>query len=306
MHSLLRVLLLLALVVQPIFWVDAQKKPKKPRGNSKDGRNKQTGKKAEPKDPELAKYAIFEKSAPRPGTTTAVDTRLPLKLSKGTRIAFIGNTLLDRAQHFGHFEAALQQAFPKSELTVRNLTWAADQLGTEPRPANFADVEQHLTIAKADVIFAAYGFNESFAGESGLPEFRQKLSAYVADLKQKAFNGKTAPRIVLVSPIANENVKGVTAANRNNKNIEAYTEVMREVAKAQKVGFADVYTGTESAMASGGSDLTINVILMTKGIRFLPRNSLNKPLVKPLPKPVGHYRRRWWRRTSSSFGGTAR
>ena len=92
MHSLLRILLLLALVVQPVFWVDAQKKPKKPKGNSKGGRNKHTGKKAEPKDPELAKYAIFEKSAPRPGTTTAVDTRLPLKLSKGTRIAFIGNT----------------------------------------------------------------------------------------------------------------------------------------------------------------------------------------------------------------------
>ncbi len=288
MHSLLRILLLLALVVQPVFWVDAQKKPKKPRGNSKDGRNKQTGKKAEPKDPELAKYAIFEKSAPRPGTTTAVDTRLPLKLSKGTRIAFIGNTLLDRAQHFGHFEAALQQAFPESELTVRNLTWAADQLGTEPRPANFADVEQHLTIAKADVIFAAYGFNESFAGESGLPEFRQKLSAYVADLKQKAFNGETAPRIVLVSPIANENVKGVAAANRNNKNIEAYTEVMREVAKAQKVGFADVYTGTESAMASGGSDLTINGChLNDEGYQVFAKELFKQTFGKVAPKTSG-------------------
>ncbi|SVC27850.1 uncharacterized protein METZ01_LOCUS280704, partial [marine metagenome] len=253
MHSLLRFCFLLALLVQPVFWVDAQKKPKKPRGNSKDGRNKQTGKKAEPKDPELAKYAIFEKSAPRPGSTEPLKTQLPLALAQGTRIAFIGNTLLDRAQDFGYFEAAMQQAFPKHELTVRNLTWAADALGTEPRPANFADVEQHLTIAKADVIFAAYGFNESFAGESGLPEFRQKLMTYVADLKAKAFNGKTGPRIVLVSPIANENVKGVAAADRNNKNIAAYTKVMREVAKAQNVGFADVYTATEAAMASGGS-----------------------------------------------------
>ena len=210
------------------------------------------------KDPELARYAIFEKSAPRPEATEPVRTALPLKLGKGARIAFIGNTLLDRAQHFGHFEAALQQAHPKAELVVRNLTWAADQLGTEPRPANFADVEQHLTIAKADVIFAAYGFNESFAGESGLPEFRQKLSTYVAGLKAKAFNGEGGPRIVLVSPIANENVKGVAAADRNNMNIAAYTKVMREVAAAQGVGFADVFTATESAMASGGTDLTIN------------------------------------------------
>ena len=256
MHSLLRVFLFLVLVLQFGFWVEAQKNPKPPRAN--DAKNTQTGKKPPVKDPELARYAIFEKSAPRPEATEPVRTALPLKLGKGARIAFIGNTLLDRAQHFGHFEAALQQAHPKAELVVRNLTWAADQLGTEPRPANFADVEQHLTIAKADVIFAAYGFNESFAGESGLPEFRQKLTTYVAGLKAKAFNGEGGPRIVLVSPIANENVKGVAAADRNNKNIAAYTKVMREVAAAQGVGFADVFTATEEAMASGGTDLTIN------------------------------------------------
>ena len=256
MHSLLRLFLFLVLVLQFSFWVEAQKNPKPPRAN--DAKNTQTGKKPPVKDPELARYAIFEKSAPRPGAAEPVRTALPLKLEKGARIAFIGNTLLDRAQHFGHFEAALQQARPKAELVVRNLTWAADQLGTEPRPANFADVEQHLTIAKADVIFAAYGFNESFAGESGLPEFRQKLTTYVAGLKAKAFNGEGGPRIVLVSPIANENVKGVAAADRNNKNIAAYTKVMREVATAQGVGFADVFTATEEAMASGGTDLTIN------------------------------------------------
>ncbi|MFL2908817.1 MAG: PVC-type heme-binding CxxCH protein, partial [Limisphaerales bacterium] len=256
MHSLLRVFLFLVLVLQFSFWVEAQKNPKPPRAN--DAKNTQTGKKPPVKDPELARYAIFEKSAPRPEAAEPVRTALPLKLEKGARIAFIGNTLLDRAQHFGHFEAALQQAHPKAELVVRNLTWAADQLGTEPRPANFADVEQHLTIAKADVIFAAYGFNESFAGESGLPEFRQKLTTYVAGLKAKAFNGEGGPRIVLVSPIANENVKGVAAADRNNKNIAAYTKVMREVAAAQGVGFADVFTATETAMDSGGSDLTIN------------------------------------------------
>jgi len=256
MHSLLRVFLFLVLVLQFSFWVEAQKNPKPPRAN--DAKNTQTGKKPPVKDPELARYAIFEKSAPRPEAAEPVRTALPLKLEKGARIAFIGNTLLDRAQHFGHFESALQQAHPKAELVVRNLTWAADQLGTEPRPANFADVEQHLTIAKADVIFAAYGFNESFAGESGLPEFRHKLTTYVAGLKAKAFNGEGGPRIVLVSPIANENVKGVAAADRNNKNIAAYTKVMREVAAAQGVGFADVFTATETAMDSGGSDLTIN------------------------------------------------
>ena len=284
MHSVLRVFLLWVFVVQSAVWVEAQRKPKPPRAN--DAKNSQTGKKPPVKDPELARYAIFEKSAPRPEATEPVRTALPLKLEKGTRIAFIGNTLLDRAQHFGHFEAALQQAHPKAALTVRNLTWAADQLGTEPRPANFADVEQHLTIAKADVIFAAYGFNESFAGESGLPEFRQKLSTYVAGLKAKAFNGEGGPRIVLVSPIANENVKGVAAADRNNKNIAAYTKVMREVAAAQGVGFADVFTATERAMASGGSDLTINGChLNDAGYRVFAEALFAQTIGKKVPAP---------------------
>ncbi len=234
----------------------------------------------------MAKYAIFKRNAPRPQATKPVETQLPLWLAKGTRIAFIGNTLLDRAQDFGHFEAALQQAFPQHALTVRNLTWAADALGTEPRPANFADVEQHLTIAKADVIFAAYGFNESFAGESGLPEFRQKLTTYVAGLKAKAFNGKTGPRIILVSPIANENVKGVAAADRNNKNLAAYTKVMREVAAAQKVGFADVFAPTEKAMSSGGSDLTINGChLNDAGYRLLARMLFAETFNRKAPAP---------------------
>src|SRR5205823_8203284 len=131
-------------------------------------------------------------------------------------IALIGNTLFERAQEFGHFEALLQQRFPQHQLIVRHLAWSADAIDVQPRPANFADTEQHLRHEQADVIFAAFGFNESFAGEVGLEAFRKALSTYVAGLKSKAFNGKSAPRVVLVSPIANENVARVAAADRNN------------------------------------------------------------------------------------------
>ena len=55
-----------------------------------------------------------------------------------------------------------------------------------PRPENFADLEQHLFHEKADVIFAAFGFNESFAGEAGIPEFRKRLEAFSAAYKDKS------------------------------------------------------------------------------------------------------------------------
>ena len=64
----------------------------------------------------------------------------------------------------------------------------------------------------------------------------------MSELKTKAFNGKTAARIVLVSPIANENIKGVNAADLNNPNIKLYTAVIQQVASSQDVGYANTYS----------------------------------------------------------------
>lgn len=211
-------------------------------------------------DDAYARFGIYEKSAPRPTAAPPQATTLPLKLQPGQRIALIGNTLFERSQEFGQFEALLQQAFPEQKLVVRHLAWSADAIDLQPRPANFADTEQHLHHERADVILAAFGFNESFAGEAGIAVFRQKLGTYLGELKSKAYNGKTAPRVVLVSPIANENIAGVAAADRNNDNLRKYVEVMREVAAEQLVAFVDVFAETERAMRSPGTDLTSNGI----------------------------------------------
>jgi hypothetical protein len=197
-----------------------------PAGKLRDAKETRSGQSPLPRDPEFAKYGIYEQSAPRPATVSAMNTLLPLVLNPGDHVAFVGNTLFERAQLFGHFEALLQQRFPRHQLVVRNLSWSADALGVQPRPANFADIEQHLTHERTDVIFAAFGFNESFAGDAGIEDFRGKLTAYLADLKTKAFNGEAGPRIVLVSPIANENVPGASAANLNNANIQKYAKVI--------------------------------------------------------------------------------
>ncbi|MFP6613765.1 MAG: PVC-type heme-binding CxxCH protein [Pirellulales bacterium] len=235
-----------------------QKNAKKKSQNSRDSKNRPTGKPAPTENPNLARYGIYAKTAPRPQATDPVVTKLPLRLKKGDRIALIGNTLFERMQDYGYFEALLHSRFPELELVVRNLSWSADTPDLQPRPANFADTEQHLTYEKIGVIFAAYGFNESFDGDAGIPRFRKALNDYMARLKSSALDGETGPRIVLVSPIPNENVAGVAAADRNNARIEKYVAVMREVAAEQNVGFADVYHGLADRMADPESDLTFN------------------------------------------------
>jgi azurin len=207
----------------------------------KDAKNLPSGKPLPPEDPELAKYYFAEKTLPLPAVTAAVETKLPLALKKGDHVIFIGNTLFDRGAQFPHFEAMLQKGHSDLGLVIRTLAWAADEVDLMPRPENFGTLNQHLTAQKADVIFAAFGFNESFGGVEKLPEFKLRLTAFLQELKTHAYNGKTGPQIVLVSPTANEDIKGVPAATMNNARLAAYTKAMGEVAAAEKVGFADVF-----------------------------------------------------------------
>jgi putative heme-binding domain-containing protein len=213
---------------------------------------------------DFSRHAIFANTAPRAATCAATTTSLPLQLRRGDRVCLIGNTLFERAQLFGQLSAILHAGFPDHELVIRNLAWSADEIDLGPRPENFADLDQHLTFCKADVIFAAYGFNESFAGPEGLPAFREKLTAFLRSLAGKAFNGRTGPRVVLVSPIPNENVAGVAAADRNNDSIAAYVAAMRDVAREEGVGFGDMFTPLRAAMGDPVNYLTINGCHLTQ------------------------------------------
>lgn len=207
---------------------------------------------------DLQKYAMFASNAERPQSADPVSSKLPLKLKEKNRIALIGNTLFDRMRDFGHFEAVLQHAHPDLNLIVRNLAWSADEIDLQPRPDNFADTEQHLTAMKADIIIAAFGFNESFGGIKELSSFETRLANYLLNLRSKSYNGKSAPSVILISPIANENVQGVKAADRNNPNIQAYCKSMKKVADQQEVGFVNVFEQTAAEMLTDNNDLTIN------------------------------------------------
>ncbi|MEE3033298.1 MAG: PVC-type heme-binding CxxCH protein, partial [Planctomycetota bacterium] len=204
------------------------------------------------------RYGIYAATAPRATKVEGRETTLPLQPQANQRIMLVGNTLLERLQYFGYFEAYLQQAYPQHNLVVRNLSWSADTPDLQPRPANFADLEQHLTHEKADIILVAYGFNESFDGEDGLQHFRDTLTARVRELKTRAFNGNSPPQIVLLSPIGNENIDSVPAADLNNARLAMYTAAVQTVAKNEEVGFVDVFRATSEAMRALDVDLTIN------------------------------------------------
>ncbi len=223
-----------------------------------DAKNSATGNAEPVLDPGLKKYGIYASSAPRAGKVVPLKTSLPLELSAGDRVVFIGNMLLERSQYFGYLEAMFQMKGKGKRITVRHLGWPADTVDLQPRPSNFADLLQHLKHEEADVILAAFGFNESFAGPAGADAFKNELRRFMDEIRSSAFNGETAPKVILLSPIANERVEGVDAAALNNSNLEVYTEIMRSVAADLGIGFIDVFHPTGEVMASPGNDLTFN------------------------------------------------
>ncbi|HEV3418622.1 MAG TPA: PVC-type heme-binding CxxCH protein, partial [Pirellulales bacterium] len=187
---------------------------------------------------------------------------MQLEIHSGDHICLIGNTLADRMQHDGWLETYIYSRFPKNDLVVRDLGFSGDELTLRLRSAGFGSPDEHLSIQKADVIFAFFGYNESFAGAEGLERFKRDLTGFIKHTLGERYNGHGAPRLVLFSPIAHENLhdRNLPDGTENNRRLAIYAAAMAEVAKANNVPFVDLYEPTVSLYGKADKPLTINGI----------------------------------------------
>ena len=188
-----------------------------------------------------------------------------LEVGEGDSIVFIGNTFAERMSLFGYFETALHSRFPDHQLRVRNMGWPADEVALMPRPAAFGEMHRYLGEQKADVIFAFFGMNESFAGVEGVEGFERDLDTLIGDLRAHQYNGQSAPRIVLVSPIAHENLGGdLPDGVAHNADLALYTAAMGKSAQQLGIRFVDLFTPTRALLGTAPENkLTINGIHLT-------------------------------------------
>jgi len=192
-----------------------------------------------------------------------------LQLKPGDHITIIGNTLADRFQHTGWLETFIYAKYPDHNLVFRNLAVAGDEVSTRHRPADFGSADEWLKKTGADVIFAFFGFNESFAGREGLPKFRANLDKFLKATARENYSGKGPPRMVLFSPIANEKNPDPDLPDpaANNENIREYSEAMREVAQANGVPFVDLFKNSQQLYKDAARQkqaLTINGLHLTE------------------------------------------
>jgi mono/diheme cytochrome c family protein/glucose/arabinose dehydrogenase len=213
------------------------------------------------------------------------------------RIVLIGNGLGERMADHPYFEARLQMSFPEMNLYMRNMCRPGDTPGFRPHPSRksqwaFPGAEkfhpQHqrhtgngfhptpdewLADIKPDTLVAFFGYNESFDGPDGISNFKGELDAWVKHTLAQKYNGKAAPRVVLVSPIAYENLsksRDLPDGRAENANLALYTQAMAEVAKATGVEFVDVYKPTHDLYPTLEKSFTRNGFLPNdEGFRLL-------------------------------------
>lgn len=214
-----------------------------------------------------------------------------LELRPGDRICLVGNTFAERFQIFGYFESGLLAAFPDLDLSVRNLAWSADEAALRPRPLDFGAVDRHLEAQNADVVLLFYGANESFAGDEGIPAFRNDLGRLLRRVSKQVYNGAEPPRVALVSPIPQQALpdgRGLDAASvaRRNAELSAYAEAAAAVAAETDVPFLDIFDDVAAAFLREPSPLTINgVHLNEAGYRQASR-ALLEAIGAPAPGTI--------------------
>ncbi len=210
----------------------------------------------------------------------------------GTRIAIVGNTFADQLRNHGYLEALLQQHDSKSAVSLRNLGWAGDTLSHRDRPTNFPTEASTLSAHRADAIIACFGMSESFAGESGLMDFKSDLEAFIRSHRGQSYNGSSAVRMILVSPIAYENLGKLTPRwEERNGQLQRYSRAMEEVASRLEVPFVDLFEPTRSMMAESGTRrLTTNGIHLNEYGYWAVSRALYDGLVAGAPDKAEPWR----------------
>ncbi len=199
--------------------------------------------------------------------------------NKDSHIVLIGNNLCSRMLNFGHFETELHLRYPDSMLFIRNMCdggntpgfrphsgrvspWAfpgADKFQTElatnsNSQGHLETPDQWLSRLKTDMIIAFFGYNESFQGKEGLPNFKAELQAFIDHTLSQSYNDISPPKLALVSPIAFQDLSDtydLPDGTTENEQLTLYAKAVEEVATKNNILFLDAFTPTQQWFNSG-------------------------------------------------------
>ncbi|HEV7279727.1 MAG TPA: PVC-type heme-binding CxxCH protein [Pirellulaceae bacterium] len=200
-------------------------------------------------------------TAVKAGAAEAGASAPALQLKKHERVALVGNALAQRMSLFGHFETLLHSRMPEQEIVFRNFGWPADEVGNQQRPNSYTTIDDPLEVYGPETFLCFFGFNESFAGEAGVPLFKQRYAAYLDNLSGRFNRAGDQAQFVLVSPIAFEATGNrlQPTGEQENANLALYTQAIAEFAAERGLPFVDLFNPTLSLFAEEpGAQFTID------------------------------------------------
>jgi len=213
-----------------------------------------------------------------------------IELKNEAHISMVGGNLGSRMMNYGHFETEVYVRNPDKNLIIRNMCDGGDTPGFRPHASrnlpwafpgaekfqteyaknsesegHFDTPDQWLSRLKTDVIIGFFGYSESFQGSAGLQNFKNELDAFIKHTKSQKYNGKEAPKLAIVSPIAFEDLSAqydLPNGVKENANLWLYTQGMKEICTKNDVLFVDAfspsikwYDTTKEALTIDGSQL---------------------------------------------------
>jgi mono/diheme cytochrome c family protein/glucose/arabinose dehydrogenase/lysophospholipase L1-like esterase len=240
-----------------------------------------------------------------------------VELRKDSHIVLIGNNLGARMMNFGYFETEMHLRYPDSLIFIRNICDGGNTPGFRPHAArvspwafpgaekfqtelshysdsqgHFETEDQWLTRLQADIIIAFFGYNESFQGKEGLQNFKGELDAFIQHSLNQKYNGETAPQLVIVSPIAFEDLSGkfdLPNGQKENANLKLYAEAMKEISVKNKVPFIDAFTPSKEWFNVSDNPLTIDGSQLTdEGYNKFSKLLVDQIFGKLVPRAASH------------------
>lgn len=180
-------------------------------------------------------------------------------LKENDRIAFIGDTLLEREQIWGQLETRLTVRYPHQGLVFRNLSWSGDNPAGQSR-ASFdwskpRDTWQDLILKEVEafqptVVMLGYGMASSLEGHAELPQFRADMNRLL-DRIQQVTKQDDPVRFVFFGPMRHEFMGGdLPNPQSHNQDLRLYSNAIESIANERQQPFIDLFNG----LGDGRSD----------------------------------------------------
>lgn len=191
------------------------------------------------------------------------------EFQEGDRVAFLGDTFIEREQYEGWIELACTTQFPQSAVTFRNLGWSADtpagssrsglsllQAGLEPADEGWKQLQNQLATYKPNVVVLGYGMASSLPGGQTPEDFQRDFERLLDSLPTATGN---PVRILIVGPPPRFPLPAGAATEiiRHRESLGKIDTVLKSIAGKRRLPFVSLQDlPQETAFSENGIHLT--------------------------------------------------